>query len=176
MVRNNIIIEGARIHFRNFSGKEGNYNAAGKRNFCVFLEEELARQLQEDGWNIRWLKPRDDQDDEQGYLSVEVSFKNKPPKIIMISHNGKRSIDETSIHILDWVEIAEVDLIINPYNWEVSNKQGVKAYLKSMYITLVEDEFERKYYDVPDSADNAMCENCSTVDGSCAQCPLHDNG
>jgi hypothetical protein len=174
MVRNNIVIEGTRIGFRNFSGKEGNYNAAGKRNFCIFLEQDLARKLEEDGWNVRWLKPRDEQDDEQGYMSVEVSFKNKPPKIIMISHNGKRNIDEESIHILDWAEIADVDLIINPYNWEVSNKRGVKAYLKSMYITLVEDEFERKYYDVPDSADNAMCENCGTVENSCAKCNRSD--
>lgn len=170
MVKNNIVIEGARVGFRNLSGKEGNYNAAGKRNFCVFLERDIAIALQNDGWNVRWLKPRDEMEDEQGYLPVEVSFKNKPPKIVMISGNGKRNIDEESIHILDWAEIAEVDLIINPYNWEVSNKSGVKAYLKSMYVTLVEDEFERKYYDVPDSADNAMCENCSSVEGSCANC------
>jgi hypothetical protein len=174
MVKNNIVIEGARIGFRNFSGKEGQYNAAGRRNFCVFLETELANTLQDDGWNVRWLQPRDEMEDQQGYLPVEVSFKNKPPKIVMISHNGKRNIDEESIPILDWIEIAEVDLIINPYNWSVSNKSGVKAYLKSMYITLVEDEFERKYYDVPDSADNSMCEGCPSVEGSCSNCKRHD--
>lgn len=169
MVKSNIVIEDARIGFRNFSGKEGKFNSAGDRNFCVFLDEDLAKTLQADGWNVRWLKPRDEGDDEQPYLPVKVSYENIPPKILLITSRGKTILDDESIGALDWAEITGVDLIIRPYNWEVNGKTGVKAYVKSMYVTIAEDAFEAKYYDAPDSAIGSVggCGTCEACDGSC---------
>lgn len=154
MIKNNITVENARIGFRNFSGKEGKYNPKGSRNFCVFLAKEDAENLEQEGWNIKWLEPRDEGDDKQAYLQVAVSFANIPPKIVMITSRGKTVLDEESVSLLDWAEIKEIDLIIRPYNWVIqqgtrNEKSGVKAYVKSMYITIAEDEFESKYYDVP---------------------------
>jgi len=169
IVKSNISIENAHIAFRNFSGKEGKFNPAGRRNFCVFLEGELAEQLINDGWNVRWLEPKDDQDDPQAYMQVSVSFENVPPKIIIMTSRGKSILDDESVSLLDWAEIEEVDLILRPYNWEVSGKSGVKAYVKSMYVVIAEDEFERKYRDIPDSAVETIggCLNCDACDGSC---------
>jgi hypothetical protein len=174
MVKNNIVIEDARIGFRNFSGKEGQYNPAGRRNFCVFIEKELGETLESDGWNVRWLEPKDEHEDKQAYLQVAVSYDNIPPKIVLVTHKGKTILDEASINILDWAEIECVDLIIRPYNWTTNAgtknaKTGVKAYIKSMYVTIAEDEFESKYYDVPDSAAESVggCGHCEECDGSC---------
>lgn len=169
MVKDNIVIEGARIGFRNFSGKEGRYNPEGRRNFCVFLDDSIAERLQKEGWNVRWLQPRDEYEPPQGYLQVAVSFQNIPPKILLISSRGKTILDDDSVSLLDWAEIKEIDLIIRPYNWTLNNKSGVKAYIKSMYVTIAEDEFASKYYDVPDSAEGAIggCGNCEACDGSC---------
>lgn len=153
---NNIVIENAQIRFRNFSGKPGKYNAEGRRNFCVLLDEDIADQIKDDGWNVKYLNPRDEDDEPQAYLQVAVNFENIPPKIYLITTNGKTLLDEESVNILDWAEIQNVDLIIRPYVWEVNNKTGVKAYCKSMYVTIVQDEFDQKYSDVPDSALSAM--------------------
>ena len=158
MVQNNITIEGARLVFRNFEGKEGKFNNAGKRNFCVLLDDELAHTLQDDGWNIKWLQPREEDDEPQAYIQVAVSFGVVPPKIVLVTSAGKQALDEKNINILDWVEIANADVIIRPYNWEMNGKTGVKAYVKALYVTAEEDEFERKYADVPDSARNTMKE------------------
>lgn len=173
-VKSNITIENAKIGFRNFSGKEGKFNPEGRRNFCVFLEEDLALTLERDGWNVRWLTPKEENDKLQGYLQVSVSYDNIPPKIIMISSKGKTVMDADSVGILDWAEIQEIDLIIRPYNWVLhegtkNEKKGVKAYIKSMYVTIVEDEFEKKYLDVPDSAADSIggCGNCDACDGHC---------
>lgn len=156
MSKNRIAIEHARIGFRNFSGKEGKFNAAGKRNFCVFLDPVDAETFKEDGWNIKYLEPRDENEDRVPYLKVAVNFDNVPPQVIMITGRGKTRLDEETVDILDWAEIENVDIVITPYEWEVNGRSGIKAYLKAIYVTLVEDEFESKYANVPDSAANSV--------------------
>ena len=45
-------LEDVCIIFRNFEGKEGQYNRAGDRNFAVVLTKEMAKAMMEDGWNV----------------------------------------------------------------------------------------------------------------------------
>lgn len=152
MTNSIIEMEGARILFCNFSGKEGKFNKEGDRNFCVLIDIQKAEELEKDGWNIKWLNPKDDQEDRQAYLQVAVSFKNFPPEITLITSSGKKKLDEESVSILDWADIISTDLRIRPYNWDVNGKTGVKAYLKDMYVLLREDKFEKKYKDIDEES------------------------
>lgn len=151
------IFENCRIIFRNFAGEQSQYNRAGDRNFCVVIDdEETASKLIKDGWNIKHLPPLDEGGEETAYLPVAVSFQNVPPTIIMLSSRGRTHLDESTIDILDYAEIETVDLIVNPYNWEVNGKSGVKAYVKSMYVTIREDALAKKYatFDTNDPSDD----------------------
>jgi len=194
---NNILLEGVKIpiHMRNFAGKKGDYNPAGRRNFCVFLDilvpvdanyrggqgvvtapaigpgffTMVAYLMEDDGWNVKWLEPKEEGVDRIPYLPVEVRYENIPPKVVIISKRGKTLLAESDLHILDFAEIATADVLVNPYQWDVHGKSGVKAYAKSLYVTIAEDELESKYYNLPDAAIDAIggCGNCDVCDGTC---------
>lgn len=150
----NISVENARIIFKNFAGKATKFNPEGKRNFCLIVDNDNAEELKALGWNIKYLNPRDPDEAPQAYLQVSVAFENFPPNVYMITGNKKTKLDEDSINVLDYAEIQNIDLIIRPYNWELpSGKSGVKAYLKNMYVTIVENEFEAKYRDLEDDGE-----------------------
>ena len=61
--------------------------------------------------------------------------------------------------MLDWAEIENIDLTINPSHWEVNGNSGIKAYLRSAYVTIYEDELDELYSNVPDSAQSSIEED-----------------
>jgi hypothetical protein len=153
-VENTVLMEGVRIIFRNFEGKEGPYNKKGEKNFGVILPADVAAAMMADGWNVKTLEPREDDeidpnDPMEGrtpWLPVKVAYdRGRPPKIVLITSRGKTALDESTVEELDWADIINVDLIVSPYNWNVNGKVGVSAYCKSMFVTIEEDELERKY-------------------------------
>lgn len=147
-----VVINDARLIFRNFAGKRTEYNAEGRRNFCVVLDNEIAQKMADDGWNVKWPKTVDpDRDPLPPYIQVAVRFDNYPPAVYLVTSRGKTRLDEDTVSGLDWAEIEKVDLKITGSQWQHGNKTGIKAYLKSMFVTIVEDELEMRYADIPDA-------------------------
>lgn len=157
MAKSNIVMENARLIFRNFEGREEKYNRKGDRNFGLIIEDpEVAQQLAEDGWNIKELTPKnnDDYDDTPEiiyWLPVTVRFDNVPPKVMLVTRRKKTRLNEDNINTIDYANIAKVDLTVTPYDWEVNGKSGTKAYLQTMYVTINEDEFADKYADLEEA-------------------------
>lgn len=163
-----IRIDNAKLAFRNFTGAEGKYNPAGNRNFSVFLPDDIAKKMGADGWYVRWLDSREGEPP-QAIINVKLNFGNYPPNIVLISDGNMSKLTEESVKVLDFAELAQVDLILRGYTWEVQGKRGVKAYLKTGYFVLVVDELAKKYSAALDSAQESIggCGNCDICDGHC---------
>jgi hypothetical protein len=143
-----VLIEDAQIIFRNFAGKEGQYNREGDRNFGVILPHDTAEQMLADGWNVKYLKPREGDEEDTlptPWLSVTVGFKIKPPKIVMLTSRARTHLTEQTLEILDWADIDKADLIVRGSEWSVQGKSGIKGYLQSLFVTIAEDALEIKY-------------------------------
>lgn len=157
-----VTFEGVRIIFRNFSGVPGKFNEAGDRNFNVVLDEDVAKAMEKDGWNVKWKAPKDDEDPPPPILKVNVKYRDRegkpvrPPRIMLITSHGKTLLEESMLPILDWADIVNVDMTINPYNYSALGRTGISAYLRSIYVTIRDDPLEDKYMDVPDSAQSVI--------------------
>jgi hypothetical protein len=142
-------VEDADIMFKNFSGEETPFNAAGKRNFCVKLDPVTAAAMADDGWNIKLLKAREENegDEDQAYIKISVGFKARPPQITMIgSITGNRTqLTEETVGVLDWADIVQVDLIAREFSWEVNGNRGITPYVQTLFVTILENELDIKY-------------------------------
>ena len=145
----NITFMDAQILFKNFAGEERKFNPAGNRNFCLVIEDEVqARQMFEEGWNVRILPPRTDDEVAKHYIPVAVSYRNNdsfPVCVYIVDGNQRTLLNEDTIGRLDHADIAPVDLTIRPRYWDDNGQTKIKAYLKTMYVTLNVDELDQRY-------------------------------
>lgn len=150
----NLMVEDARIIFRNFAGEEKQYNPAGERNFALVIDNRIAPAMMEDGWNVKYLKAREEGEEPQAMLKVKVSYKRKPPTVVLVTMKGNQKVrttlPEDMIEMLDYIDIAKVDLVVNPSWYDFNGRQGYSAYLKSIYVTMLQDDLELKYADIPE--------------------------
>lgn len=147
-------IKDAKIRWRNFAGREAKFNAKGNRNFTIFLEQRDAEALSDMGLNVKTLPPREEGQPQQDILKVKVNFNGRPPRLVLVTHKGRTQLDEETAMLLDTAEIQKVDLILSPYHWDIEGNSGVAVSLKAIYMTIVEDELEMMYSDLPEATGN----------------------
>ena len=143
---NTLIMENAKIRFRNFAGRPDEYTREGDRSFALVIEDEdLADKLREDGWNVKMRLPKEEGAEPWYYLKVKVNFDGIPPKIVEVTSLNRVALNENTVGILDTAELKSVDVEVSPYHWEIGGRSGITAYLKTMYATIEEDPFAAKY-------------------------------
>lgn len=147
-------IKDAKIRWRNFAGREERYNRKGDRNFTIFLEDHDAEALAGMGLNVKVLPAKEEGGKDQPILKVKVKFNEtaRPPKLTLVTHRGRTNLGADEAMMLDMAEVSKVDLILSPYHWENEGKEGVAVALKTIFMTIVEDELEVAYSDIPEAS------------------------
>lgn len=142
-----LLIEDAKLMYRpNFTGRGDKFNREGDRKFTVRIDDpELADRLKADGWNVK-TRIRDDEE-AINYIEVRVKYSGyKDPKCYLVTRrNGPILLDEETVSEFDTADIVHIDMTITPYEWNVNDKTGVSAYLKTIYVTIEEDEWADRY-------------------------------
>lgn len=148
-----IQIDGARLIYRNFSGRGTDYNREGDRNFCLVIDDQdVADRLIEEGFNVKIKQPREEGESPFMYMKVNVKY-HKPgsdlerlnPVAVLISGRNRNPLDEETISLLDNIDIANVDLDLSGSNWSVQGRSGRSAYLSKIYVTQELDRFAARY-------------------------------
>lgn len=139
-------MKNAEIFMRNFTGRAGKYTPEGTRTFMLRLPNDVAEELADDGWNVSYLRPREEGDLPTPALNVTVFFNDSATtEIYTVVGHTKTLLTEDTVSILDNADIVKVDLRVRPRVWGDSNKGGIKAYLEKMYVTVQEDDLDSDY-------------------------------
>lgn len=139
-------VTGEQLIFKNFGGVATKFTKEGYRYFGVLLEEQMAKAMIEEGWNIKHTHATGGPS--QPFLMVKVVFGFAPNEPlagivdedvvsldwITNASSGERVVEATA-YKLDDVDIKSAELTIFPLVWEIKNKKGITAFLQTMTFT-----------------------------------------
>jgi|SRR5688572_13960747 len=136
-------LENARVIFPNLEGRPGKFNEEGRKGFAVILPEDFAQKLQRDGWHVNRLEPEDEEEGTVGepFINIKVNYKNRAPRIVMVTSTGPVLMRESSVHILDDADIEYADVTCVAHPWE----RGLSCYLQKAFFVINEDVLDQKY-------------------------------
>lgn len=145
-------IENARITYKNFAGKPGQFSREGERDFTLIIDDQEAcdamlEDVNRDGaaWNVKIKDPRDEQDTPFMTLKVKVKFSDFGPRVYLKSGGRTVRLTEETIGCLDNMDIENIDLAIRPFDNITNGKPYRTAYLDSMHVTQRLDWLMEKY-------------------------------
>ena len=157
-----INLEGVRVTYKNFAGAETKsqdgrvFNRNHDRYFSVVLDEEMARDFEAQGMNVRWPKHPDGTLDMTRNPTVQVKVSSGPEifssiHIFLVSQNNVQRVpndNQDVLSSLDNMFFSNCDLVVRPRAWEVNGNTGVTLYLQTGYFNIDDtSKFEDPYAD-----------------------------
>lgn len=147
----NELFQDVKLLFRNFAGQERPFNNKGSRNFHILLNKEQAEDLTKRGWRVKQMKAREEGEEGDYHLKVNLNYeKGRPPRAVLVTSQGRTELGAEEIGLIDVADIAKADVMVNGWYSDMAGG-GYSAFLKTIFITIREDELERMYADLPEA-------------------------
>lgn len=161
MIGKTIAVDNTRFIFQtNFSGDptKDRFNDSRRKANLIIPDPEQAKDLIKAGFKVRETRPRQDDDPNdfipEYFISVLLKYRNKagipvkyPPKVYLVSGDGEPVLlDEESVACIDAVRVKNVNVILNPYEYDPANN-GLSLYIRTMYVEqdLDDDPYAARY-------------------------------
>ena len=149
-----ISIENTRFIFMtNFSGdpERDRYGSDARRANIIIPDEDMARDLLNEGFNVKTTKPRPGSDEEdfvpEYYVSIKVNYDSDwPPRIFLVAGDAEPVLlDEDTVSEIDRCYVRNVNVVLNPYHNKRTGNSSL--YVRTMYVEqdLDDDPFAHRY-------------------------------
>lgn len=153
-----IVIDGIvdnEVRSRNFGGEERRdrnnpnrvVNGAGKRNFLLYISDEIAEELSARGCEVKFTTPREPNDVPRPYVSITVSYFLKPVEAYMISNGNPTVLDENSIYHFNSADIQNMCLELE-FGKEKQHLNGTTytpIYAQKLWVEVVPSYIASKF-------------------------------
>lgn len=147
-----LVIEGAKLSFTNFEGREERnqegriVNSQGNRKFSILIEDDaIAEQLINDPYpyKIYIRKPKEEGDVPKYYLNVGVSNRFFEPKITRYGSRGEYHYSWDTIDMIDHEDIIEANVMlqVNPGQNQNTGENVTRCWLDTMEFSVQESQF-----------------------------------
>ncbi len=161
MIGRTIAVDDTRFIFQtNFSGDPARdrFADARRKASLIIPDPEQAKDLIKAGFRVRETRPRQDDDPNdfvpEYYVTILLKYRNRknepvkyPPKVYLVSgDNEPVLLDEESVSCIDQMRIKNVNVILNPYEYDPVNN-GLSLYIRTMYVEqdLDDDPYAARY-------------------------------
>lgn len=142
------------VRSRNFGGEEKKHpetgrtvNSAGRRNFLLYIPEEIAEELKDRGCEVKYTKVRQPNDIPVPYVTVSLSYYLKPVEAYMISNGVTTPLDEAHVYMLNDVDFGNLCVELD-FGKEKTHQDGtpyIPIFAQKIWAEIVPNYIAEKY-------------------------------
>ena len=135
------------IFATNFSGdpKRDRFGDSRRKANIIIPSAQQAKDLTKAGFKVRETRPPEDADANwvpEYYILAQVKYRKTngeavkyPPNVYLVTPgNTPVLLNEETVNCLDQIRVKNVNVILNPHEYEGANGSGLSLYVRTMYV------------------------------------------